>query len=225
MYQTFLGLPAGTYQVKLKGFYRAGTSESDYQKKDSTEYSHAFLYAQTKDEEGNDVTSSKALMRLNEVLFMEGYEYIDQDAVAADFAAANTDTIKVDGEPDTYKFDLVPFRMSTAYQVMQAGFFDNNVVTVKVAEGAPLRIGLKKAQTIANDWTFFDEWELWYFGTESAKTPDGDLSGIKVMNLTDSIKSEYFTLDGRKATAVQKGILIEKVTFSNGAAVVRKIRR
>jgi len=45
------------------------------------------------------------------------------------------------------------------------------------------------------------------------------------MDLTDSIKSEYFTLDGRKATAVQKGILIEKVTFSNGAAVVRKIRR
>ena len=224
MYQTFLGLPAGTYKVAVQGFYRAGYANNDYAKKDSVEYSHAFLYAQTKDDEGNDIVSSKALHRLNEILNMEGYEYAEVDAVETNYTPAYTDTIKVEGEADTYKYHLVPNMISTAYSYLGTGFF-NNVVTVKVAEGAPLRIGLKKNQKIDGDWTYFDEWTLFYYGTESAYTPDGDPSGIKDMNLGDTCKSEFYTLDGRKATAAQKGIIIQKTTFSNGAVVVRKIRR
>jgi hypothetical protein len=39
------------------------------------------------------------------------------------------------------------------------------------------------------------------------------------------VKVEYFMLDGRKATASQKGIMIQKVTFENGAVIVRKVRK
>ena len=223
MYQTFYGLPAGTYQVSLNGYYRAGFASDDYARKDSVEYNLAFLYAKTQDAEGNDVLSSKALHRLNELLTMDGYEYAQTDSKdVTDFAVAHTDTIA--GDPETYKYDLLPNMISTAYPYLSNDFF-KNVVTVKVAEGAPLRIGLMKVEKVANDWTYFDEWTLIYFGPESAKTPDGDESGIQDMNLTNEFKSEYFTLDGRKATAAQKGIIIQKMTFSNGAVVVRKIRR
>jgi hypothetical protein len=36
---------------------------------------------------------------------------------------------------------------------------------------------------------------------------------------------EYFTLDGRKATSAQKGIMIQKVTLDNGATIIKKIRK
>ena len=184
MYQTILGLPAGTYQVKVQGFYRAGFADYDYQNRDNLQFSRAFLYAQTKDAEDNDLVSSKALMRLNEVLNMEGYQYVNYNSNYVDgYDVAHTYTIA--GDPETYKYDLVPSMMYTANQAFMSNYFTNNVVTFKITEGAPLRIGLKNSAPITNDWTVFDNWTLTYFGTESAKTLDGDPSGIKNIDFAD----------------------------------------
>ena len=223
-YQTVSGLPEGTYQLAVQGFYRAGYADYDYQKRDSLEFSHAFLYAQSIGEE--TVTSSKQLMRLNEILNMPEYlnanfEAASTDELPADHAIAYTDTI-AEGQ---YVFHLVPDMINTANDVFMEGMFAGNVVTVKLAEGAKLRVGLKKETLIGKDWTIFDNFTLTYFGKNSAKVADGDISGVQDINLNDNVKFEYFTLDGRKATAVQKGIVIQKMTLSNGAVVVRKVRR
>lgn len=223
-YQTVSGLPEGTYQLAVQGFYRAGYADYDYQKRDSLEFSHAFLYAQSIGEE--TVTSSKQLMRLNEILNMP--EYVNAsipvaslDELPADYQVAYTDTI-AEGQ---YIIHVVPDRINTANDAFAEGMFADNVVTVKLAEGAKLRVGLKKETLIGNDWTIFDNFTLTYFGKNSAKVADGDISGVQDINLNDNVKFEYFTIDGRKATAVQKGIVIQKMTLSNGAVVVRKVRR
>lgn len=223
-YQTVSGLPEGTYQLAVQGFYRAGYADYDYQKRDSLEFSHAFLYAQSIGEE--TVTSSKQLMRLNEILNMP--EYVNAsipvaslDELPADYQIAYTDTI-AEGQ---YIIHVVPDMINTANDAFAEGMFADNVVTVKLAEGAKLRVGLKKETLIGNDWTIFDNFTLTYFGKNSAKVADGDISGVQDINLNDNVKFEYFTIDGRKATAVQKGIVIQKMTLSNGAVVVRKVRR
>ena len=99
-----------------------------------------------------------------------------------------------------------------------------NQIVLKHA-GDKLRIGVRKDQTTSADWIVIDEFQLWYHGANSSLTPDGDATGIENVAVPQSVKVEYFTLDGRKATSVQKGILIQKVTFENGATIVRKIRK
>ncbi len=99
-----------------------------------------------------------------------------------------------------------------------------NQIVLKHA-GDKLRIGVRKDQTTSADWIVIDEFQLWYHGANSSLTPDGDATGIESVAVPQSVKVEYFTLDGRKATSVQKGILIQKVTFENGSVVVRKIRK
>jgi hypothetical protein len=99
-----------------------------------------------------------------------------------------------------------------------------NQIVLKHA-GDKLRIGVRKDQTTSADWIVIDEFQLWYHGANSSLTPDGDATGIENVAVPQSVKVEYFTLDGRKATSVQKGILIQKVTFENGSVVVRKIRK
>ena len=137
---------------------------------------------------------------------------------------------------DVHNYILVCNNMSNAADLFGNGeqyggdpiLGTGNVVTVKVGDDGKLRLGLKKLKEMDNDWTIFDEWQLWYFGANSQLTISGDpyTEGIEeVLDLNDVVKSEYFTIDGRKATAVQKGIIIQKMTLVNGAVVVKKIRK
>lgn len=95
----------------------------------------------------------------------------------------------------------------------------------KASAESDLTIGLEALNSTAN-WLAADNFMLTYYGKSSAKDPDGDATGITtIATAGEQVKVEYFTLDGRKATSVQKGILIQKVTFENGSVMVRKIRK
>jgi hypothetical protein len=94
----------------------------------------------------------------------------------------------------------------------------------KTSAESALTIGLQALNATAN-WLAADNFVLTYFGKSSSKTPDGDASGIETVGNSQKVKVEYFMLDGRKATASQKGIMIQKVTFENGAVIVRKVRK
>ena len=93
------------------------------------------------------------------------------------------------------------------------------------ASGDVLRIGVRKDETASSDWIVIDEFQLWYHGANSGLTPDGDATGIENIATSQTVKVEYYTLDGRKANSLQKGIMIQKLTFENGAVVVRKVRK
>lgn len=202
-YQDIYGLPAGTYQVSVQAFYRAGTSANDYQTRDDESLSHAFIYALN----GDSTVSSKALMRL-----ATGAKHVSE--LEADYAWAS--------ESEGME---VPNTMVTAGDEFMNGKYNDNKVTAKVGADGYLRIGLKKNVNIDNNWTLWDNWQLQYFGANSELPIDGDASGIENADFSRQAVVEYFTLDGRKVNAAQRGILVQKVTMGNGAVIVRKVQR
>lgn len=225
-YQDIPGLPAGTYEVGVQAFYRAGSAVNDYTKIDSLEYSYAFLYAAAI--AGTDTLySSKAIERLGLIVDFEGYQYKEcDDSELADYALVKTDTIKVEGADDTYKYTWLPNMMNTANDYFLNGYFTGNKVVVKIAEGETLRIGLQKNVHLDNDWTIFDGWTLTYYGTASEKQADGNPMGIETIGGEAApVKVEFFSLDGRKTIGVQKGIVIVRQTLSDGRVVVKKMRK
>ena len=210
-YQDIYGLPAGTYQLTVQGFYRAGGAAEDYTSfvanPDSLNY--AYYYGMILN--GTDsVYSSKTLARL-----ASGAEFFDADAPSDGYVwASQTDKMTVANT------------MVTAGDEFMNGKYINEPLTVKVGDDGYLRIGLKKSVNLANNWTIFDNWTLTYFGTASELVIDGDASqGIENVQLGEPVRTEFFTLDGRKANGLTKGIVVMKQTMGNGAVIVRKIRK
>ena len=169
IYQDIIGLPEGTYTLKVNGWQRTA--------------SPTYLYAES---EGQ--TFEKELIKL-------------ADGMPAGLSEPST----LIGARDM--FDEVTFM---------------NTLVVKAA-GDKLRIGVRKDETTSADWIVIDEFQLWYHGANSQLNPDSD--GIEDVANSQTVKVEYFTLDGRKANSLQKGIMIQKITFDNGAVIVKKIRK
>jgi len=216
-YQDIEGLPAGTYQVTVQGFYRAGGAADDYKayKENPELLNHAFIYAMTS-LNGDTAIASKPMKRLAAEAASESEVGSPTDGYV--YAAKETE----EGAGDGW---IVPNTMDAAGAEFEQAKYLNEGVTFKLTEGAKLRIGLKKNVNITDNWTLFDNWQLTYFGKNSGKTADDDASGINTINEPVQVKIEYFTLDGRKTTRAQKGILIQKMTLGNGATIVRKIQK
>ena len=158
-YQEFYGLPAGQYEVSVLGFYRYGghgpTNDYAAWTEDPTVNNNALLYANNQ---------SVALKRLAE--FADG-EHAGED-----------DWAEVEAESGLY----VPNMMATAGTLfMEKGDALRNKVTAIVGADGYLRIGLKKDVAVANDWTIFDSWQLWYLG---ASLP-GDVNGDGAVDVAD----------------------------------------
>lgn len=229
-YQEFSGLPAGTYEVSVQAFYRSGSAANDYSTLDSINTSHAFLYAAAIN--GTDsVMNAKAIQRLasitkNEVYVGEGFVGSIEESMEG-YAVAHTDTLNKGTDSESYLRTFVPNTMSTANDQFMNSYFADNKVVVTLAEGETLRIGLLKTTLLENDWTIFDNWTLTYFGKNSAKSATGDnVTAIRTLdNQGETVKVEFFTLDGRKAGAAQKGLIIMKQTLDNGSIIVKKIRK
>ena len=204
-YQEIAGLDEGTYEVRVKGFYRFGGHGPalDYENINDDSKSLAFLYAN-----GGNGQSAKALTRLCTEYYNESGDGWSQI-----------------GSEEMY----VPNGMTSAgtaiYVYNMYGNNDgNNSVIVKVNADGKLRIGVKKAVAETNDWTIFTGWELYNYGKNSTKQADGDAMGIDELLAAPAVRVEFFTIDGRRASAAQKGILIQKTTLQNGMVVVRKVR-
>jgi hypothetical protein len=215
-YQDIKGLPAGTYELKVQAFYRAGEAVADYEGflENPEANNAAFLYAMVNNGT-EDVYSSKAITRL------ASGAAADKDAIEDGYAAVKTDTI--DAENAVYKYVIVPNNMATAAAEFENGNFADNAVIVKLEEGQTLRVGLKKDEGPQNAWTLFDNFQLIYYGGASSLVPTAD--GIENLSNGVAAKVEFFTIDGRKATGSQKGLVIVKQTLSNGAVIVRKMQK
>ena len=234
-YQEISGLPAGIYRVAVTGFFRSGNAAEEWVRKDSVKYSRAFIYAIGE----NGAMNNKALTRLAE-------NSVESSTVESGYAVAKTDTVDLDSE--IFNYTLLASTMATAGDMFYQNLYspyeltnegkkvltgEGNMVTVKVGEDGKLRIGLFKNVATSNlDWTVWDDWTLWYFGPNSALLPSGDNSqyqeeqGIAIVNLDKAIRVETFTLDGRKVTSKQRGIVIQRMTMPDGSSVViKKIRK
>ena len=206
MSQTIKGLPEGTYELTVDAWVRNGGNEENYEGwvADPTS-SMALLYAV--DGDSTVYTAPiKNMMAAGDAM---------QEATGYDGEA--TFTV---GETTFY----VPGSLVSGKGLIDwyPGTYTNKAI-VKVGADEKLTIGIKKAQEKSNSWVVCDDFKLFYLGKNSSQTVSPDLTAIETVE-GKAVKVEFFTLDGRKATSAHKGIMIQKVTLSNGATLIQKIR-
>ena len=208
MYQTIKGLPEGTYMLQADAWCRNGGNDENYAEwQTNPEATMAMIYGMAGD---STIYSSFVanIMKAGDVL-LESTGYDGE----AEFTVGET----------TY---WLPASLVSGKGIIELnpGVYTNTAI-VKVNADEILTIGIKKGEEKSNSWVVCDDFKLFYLGNNSSKTPDSDLTGIEDVNAKNQIAVEYFTVDGRKATRAQKGIVIKKMTLENGATLVQKIRK
>jgi hypothetical protein len=224
-YQTIEGLPAGTYAVTVQGFFRRSTldghlggSQEDYQDfiENGNKNTNAYLYAV-----GMNDTVSVPMQRL-------ASQAVPTDAATAD--ELPTDWVFAVDPVDGVGGMMVPNMMSTAAEAFmgdeQYNYSDNRVI-VKVGEDGKLTIGLIKKEALDKDWVIWSNWQLFYYGPNSAQNESGNSMDSGIHNLDvngmQAAKVEFFSLNGARLNAPHKGIVIMKQTLSDGTVKVRKL--
>ncbi len=204
MYQDIIGLPNGTYEVGVSAFCRFGSTTEDYTKfQADPSYNEAWLYAIP----GNDSTQMATA-------------YLKHLAADAAGDKGYSETATIEGTEL-----VVPNSMVSAKNYFETEGLYKNSVIVKVTDGK-LRIGIKKEDQIGADWVIMDNWTLKYFGENSAQTPSGDIvSSIESIDnaAAQTVKVEFFGINGAQTSGLQKGINIVKSTMSDGSVVVKKL--
>ena len=200
-FQVINGLPEGTYQVTVQGFFRSGSAADDYKKfKENPEVdNNAFLYAVGA---AND-TCSVPMMRL------ASQAVPSEDLLDSWVWASEEEKLAVPNSMQT-----AGDQFQTPNDATGKNYYADNRVTVKVGADGKLTIGLKKDVKLTDDWTIWTNWQLFYFGNNSALTPDSDASHINNLN-GDPVKVEFFNLAGQQLKAVN-GVAIKKVTTADG---------
>ncbi|MCQ2133151.1 MAG: hypothetical protein MJY90_07440 [Bacteroidaceae bacterium] len=141
-YQDVVGLPAGYYIVKAKGYYRRGTADNEYSINEENADSclYAQLYAQA---DGNE------------------------ESVAIQPQASGAVESGFGGATAAYGPSLLlPNTMEAAVHWFEAGYYDNELV-IEVGEDGTLRIGVRKSQGLGEDWSIFDTFQIFYLGTDA----------------------------------------------------------
>ena len=213
-YQDIVGLPAGTYEVDVQAYYRAGAVQVDYDTwiENPEENNNAFLYAASI-LAGDTAVSSKPLVRL------AAEANPDYAGTTLGENVGDYITVKVTTDDETGL--AVPNTMTTGAYEFDAGKYNNSVI-VTLADGATLRIGLKKTTDLTDNWTLFDNWQLKYFGANSSKTADSDPSGINA-TLANAAVVEFFNLSGARISKPGKGVAVMKQTFRDGSVKIQKV--
>jgi len=135
-------LPEGIYKVGVKGFYRAGGTDNDWNTKDDPSSRTAKLYA---------VSGEDSL-------------YTGIPALAA---AASPSPVPGAGQEVSYAGMYLPNSMADFTVYKEAGLIDEVSVLVPVSNGK-LRIGVSKETVLSNDWTIVDDFTLEYYGNTLA---------------------------------------------------------
>lgn len=209
MYQTIKGLPEGTYELGVDAWIRNGGNQENYDGwKANPEYSMALLYAVAGD--------SAAVYTAPIANVMVGAQTEDPGLEGV------VEATDINNEEGLVYYIPNSLQGGRDYMDLNPEAYYNKAI-VKVNADGILTVGIKKAEQKGNSWVVLDNFKLTYFGKNSSQTVSPDLTGIEAVN-GETAKVEYFTLDGRKATKAHKGIMIQKVTLSNGATLIQKIR-
>jgi len=127
-------------------------------------------------------------------------------------------------DADVPEGSTTPNDMVSAKDAFLEGRYLSELI-IKVTDGK-LRIGIKKSENASTDWVIMDDFKLTYYGANSSKQQDGDATPVEfVAKSAQPVAVDFYTLDGRRATAAQKGLFILKTTMSDGTVVVKKIRK
>ncbi len=220
--QKIVGLPAGTYYLKSKAFYRTGSNPSAFADEDETvkKYAvneNAFLYFATSDA---TYDATQALKPIAACQIAEGNlnEYAH---------LGSTDGLTKYVEGATSDENLwIPNNMITAQ-----AFFKSEQVGSKY-ETEPLKIvydgksefyiGAYKDVKVTNDWTIIKNFTLEYAGYD----PNEPVTAIKdIENAAGNttMGTKIYNAAGMLIGKLQRGINVVVTTLSDGSKKVSKI--
>ncbi len=204
-YQIIYGLPAGTYEITVKGMYRHGSPSNDFNvlraaqaaQADNPDYVDptllAFLYAQTE--------STMVSAPVDHTC--------DGGKTTPDFSGTNAGTT------------ADPCYVADSRTSADLYFHDTSTpeayltkVTIILKEGEALRIGVQKSGEILDQsWAIFDDFTLTYFGNQSEKEQSGNAVGIEEVNgRNNATVTGIYTVDGARRTSLQKGMNILRMS-------------
>jgi hypothetical protein len=159
----------------------------------------------------------------NYMVTVNAFERVNEESPAFLYVASgeNADEVELikhaDGV-DTEAGEVAPGSMVESVALFEEGRYLNKI-GIRVTDNK-LRIGIKHEKNNGADWIIMDDFKLYFFGENAL--PES------VENVTipaKSIKVEFFTIDGRRVSGLQKGITIRKAIMDNGTVVVKKIRK
>ena len=228
-YQDLEGLPEGTYEVSVQGFYRFGNGVRD----DST-------YVQAPTENNNlklyvtvgENTINVPMPRLAKDGKEEHTSYQLTDD-GKGFVAGDDLDKDVQwqwmwlGEPvaDADSTSATGYRLANGMVpvsiLFEAGKFTGTSIIFKVGAEGKARIGLKKEVQEAENWCIWDNWQLTYFGPNSAK--EATVDGIVSTTAAVAAKVEFFGLNGARISKPTKGVAIMRQTLSDGTVKTTKV--
>lgn len=194
IHQTIEGLKPGFYEIDLQGYYRAGYSGAyNGEQGDSLkQIKHAFLCA----------TTSLGEMTTPLLNAIEGAQEATLGS-GNETAVTNLEGTEV----------FIPENMEAASTYFEFGYYPNTL-NVQVGEDGVLEIAIRKWSHIDGDWTIFTNWQLFYLG-KTGKNFSEELTGIQTMENTNAKAAQIFTIDGRQAARLNRGINI--VRMSDGS--------
>lgn len=220
--QKIVGLPAGTYYLKSKAFYRTGSNPSAFADEDETVKSYevnenAFLYFATSDAT-YDATEALKPIAACQIAEANLNEYAHQ---------GSTDGLTKYVEGATSKENLwIPNNMITAQAFFKSEQVGSNYETEPlkiVYDGkSEFYIGAYKDVKVTNDWTIIKNFTLEYAGYD----PNEPVTAIKdIENAAGNttMGTKIYNAAGMLIGKLQRGINVVVTTLSDGSKKVSKI--
>ena len=220
--QKIVGLPAGTYYLKSKAFYRTGSNPSAFADEDETVKSYevnenAFLYFATSDAT-YDATQALKPIAACQIAEANLNEYAH---------LGSTDDLTKYVEGATSDENLwIPNTMVTAQNFFKSEQVGSNYETEPlkiVYDGkSEFYIGAYKDVKVTNDWTIIKNFTLEYAGYD----PNEPVTAIKdIENAAGNttMGTKIYNAAGMLIGKLQRGINVVVTTLSDGSKKVSKI--
>ena len=217
--QKIVGLPAGTYYLKSKAFYRTGSNPSAFADEDETVKSYevnenAFLYFATSDAtyDATEALKPIAACQIAEANLNE-YAHL-----------GSTDGIVKYVEGATSEENLwIPNNMITAQAFFKVGSkYETEPLKIVYDGKSEFYIGAYKDVKVTNDWTIIKNFTLEYAGYD----PNEPVTAIKdIENAagTTTMGTKIYNAAGMLIGKLQRGINVVVTTLSDGSKKVSKI--
>ena len=230
--QTIYSLPAGCYRAQCQAFYRdggdAGTAYKNWWnealgEEDLWNTGNEIFYANERSTKVKSIASITPT-EMSFTKYVEKWEELEEDAqgnmqYVPVWKEWNEETDgynhpwdqKVTEGEDIFFYPNSIRGACRRFEANPEAYI--NTVEVMVEQGGKLTFGLKNTDFISNHWTVFDNFKLFYLGTEPTTGINGTAADAKA--------SEIYTVSGVRARNMQKGINIIKMNDGSARKVVK----
>ena len=203
LYQELVGMPAGTYKLSARAYYRLkGSGDID-------DAINAFVYyANSKEADAEPVAKSDV-------------KSIYTGAITAD-EVGKVNLTSTEGMSPYNGSYYVPNNMTTGQRFLTSDEigpkYDSEEITFDYDGTSPFYIGVANTnKKVGNDWTFVKSFKLSYVkSTTGIENINGEKAG-------DVVSTKIYDINGVQYNSLKPGVNIVKSVMSDGSVKVRKV--